>query len=309
MFSSEQIDALQTLLLTLRQDEEVDRTQIKLLEKRQNARRENIAYVQLMLLQIAVHVCDVGGGELPHPKPKQPKQPKPKPKPKQPSDDLVSHELPPAVFQLVERCEEKALPILDELLATAALAGVETHEMQFLQWVESARDSLTENNRNITASADAVLAMRRAVAAFPPHEPDNQIYEKVVSAENHVRDLAVWRCQLSAIQTNKRTDFVTSMAEAFGLALEDKNLYSRLLHSHRHAVEEPLREAGCLTFLSNSQQAAIKHGRTRPRNRKNREQRHAAVSEVAAAPEAWPPTIDHNGGWTNVRSTQFWNSC
>ena len=37
------------------------------------------------------------------------------------------------------------------------------------------------------------------------------------------------------------------------------------MHAHRHVLSEKVSKAGCDTFLSNSQQAAIKHGRTRPK--------------------------------------------
>ena len=101
--------------------------------------------------------------------------------------------------------------------------------------VKSAWGLLAETDRSTDASAQALLAMGRAVAACPPAPSHEQLSERVVVAENDVRDVAVWRCQMRAPADN-RGKFLASLKEAFGDALEDKNLFSRLMHAHRQVV-------------------------------------------------------------------------
>jgi hypothetical protein len=132
--------------------------------------------------------------------------------------------------------------------------------------VKSALDSLTDIGRHMTASAKALLAMGRALSAIPP-TPDNrsacwELAERVTEVEGKVRDVAVWRCQKS-VPIDNRVAFIEKLKEAFGDAFEDKNLLSRLMHAHKNAVSAKVAS----TFLSSTQQACIKHGRTRDARR------------------------------------------
>ena len=134
--------------------------------------------------------------------------------------------------------------------------------------IKAARQFLVEENK-MKAAADALLAMRPGGPACPLGK-ESQLYKKFSKAENNVRDVAMWRCQLM-VPLDKRFLFQRMLECAFGKTTleKDKNMFSRLNHAHRHVTEELKKETGGLTvFNSNSQEAAIKHGRTRPKRPK-----------------------------------------
>ena len=96
--------------------------------------------------------------------------------------------------------------------------------------------------------------------------PGSQLAMFFAQVENTVRDVAVWRCHLT-VPFGNRNMFKKALAEAFGenKLAADKNLFSRLMHTHRHVVAPYSKKMGLPTFLSNSQEAGLKRGRTRPK--------------------------------------------
>ena len=108
--------------------------------------------------------------------------------------------------------------------------------------VTSALGLLAKSGRSITASADALLSMGRAVAACPPEQSRDQ-QRRVQGVENNVRDVAVWRCQMNAGPMDNRHKFKASLQLAFGEeALDDRktNIFARLMHAHRKEVADHL---------------------------------------------------------------------
>ena len=134
--------------------------------------------------------------------------------------------------------------------------------------VRAALTMLEHESRTITASADALLAIGRGVRDCPQKGVHEPLHERLMKVENSVRDVAVWRCQLLLSLTCSRKQMDDVFEFAFGLEEMDKdykNLYSRLWHSHRHVVSLKALNANLDCMKSNSQEAAIKHGRTRPK--------------------------------------------
>ena len=180
--------------------------------------------------------------------------------------------------QISEVAECTALRALNGLLA-GRLAwtdcmGADLYREAWIARVALAQ-SPSSSPRSHILSAEALLAMGRGVAMCLP---GSQLEMRVAEVENTVRDVAVWRCQLT-VPFGNRNKFKAALGEAFGDKLEDKNLSSRLLHAHRHVISEHSKKTGHPTFLSNSQQAGIKHGRTRPR----RERASPAAQDIAAS--------------------------
>ena len=134
--------------------------------------------------------------------------------------------------------------------------------------VRAARTMLEHECSSITASADALLAIGRGVRACPQEGVHKPLHEKLVLVENSVRDVVVWRCQQLLPLTCLRHQMDEVLTFAFGneeKKKDNKVLYSRLWHAHRHVVSEKAIKANLDIFKSNSQEAAIKHGRTRPK--------------------------------------------
>ena len=172
---------------------------------------------------------------------------------------LVQPILSAEVMDVVEAAESKAKNALESLFLECTERGQERLvDDAVAVHVKSALGSLTDIGRHMTASANALLAMGRALSAIPPTPENKELAERVTEVECKVRDVAVWRCQKS-VPIDNRVKFIAKLKEAFGFAFEDKNLFSRLMHAHKNAVSEKVATA----FLSNTQQACIKHGRTR----------------------------------------------
>jgi hypothetical protein len=184
------------------------------------------------------------------------------------------------LMQIASVAERKAQWALQDLLAgqwTECTDGDVYRETLTAWW------AIAELPRSHTLSADALLAIGRGVARCPPR---SKLATRLAEVENIVRDVAVWRCQLR-VKFGNREKFRASLRDAFGHnVVEDKNLYSRLMQSHRQVINEHAAATGHATFLSNSQQSAIKHGRTRPKRPKrcdDYEENHATSTK---APDA-----------------------
>ena len=170
-----------------------------------------------------------------------------------------------AVKAIVRDSEINARLALEELLFEGHMYNVND---TVLTKVESALDSLADIDGGPKASAAALLAMRDATDACDPVPsqeqflfryvmPYEQFLERVEGVANTVRDLAVGRCLMTCKPMNDRLAFIAVLKDAFGddVLNKDKNLFSRLLYAHRNLIpeEEP-------RFLTNSEQAEIKHG-------------------------------------------------
>jgi hypothetical protein len=166
--------------------------------------------------------------------------------------------------QIAEVAEGTALRALNGLLAGrwawAECMGADVYREAWIARVALAQ-SPSSSPRSHTLSAEALLAMGRGVAMCLP---GSQLAMRVAEVENTVRDVAVWRCQLT-VPFGNRNKLKAALAEAFGDKLEDTNLSSRLMHTHRHVITEHLKKTGHPTFLSNTQQAGMKRGRIRPK--------------------------------------------
>ena len=159
----------------------------------------------------------------------------------------------------VEAAEGTAKNALESLFLECTERGQDRLVDDAVAHVKSALDSLTESGRHMTASANALLAMGRALSAIPPTPDNTELAERVTEVECKVRDVAVWRCCQKSVPIDSRVAFIEKLKEAFGDAFLDKNLQSRLMHAHKNAVSAKV----ATTILSNTQQACIKHGRTR----------------------------------------------
>ena len=179
-----------------------------------------------------------------------------------------------AVEEIVKASEMNARWALEELLDECTEHMWYMHDAVVTE-VKSALDSLAKMNGGKKESANALLAMGRARAACEPVPSKDQfrhqiimpheqfLEERVVGVENTVRDVAVGRCQMacSSCMMNDRPAFIVSLREAFGEALnEDKGLHSQLMYARRQLIPEVANR-----FLSNSEQASIKHGCSRGR--------------------------------------------
>jgi hypothetical protein len=132
--------------------------------------------------------------------------------------------------------------------------------------VTSALGLLAQTDRSSTASAYALIAMGRAVAACPPEQSREQ-QARVQVVENKVRDVAVWRCQMNAPSMDRRWEFENSLRLAFGGVLDDRDngLFARLMHAHRKVIAGKVPKS----WKSNSQRSAIKKNRKRPKRERN----------------------------------------
>ena len=108
-------------------------------------------------------------------------------------------------------------------------------------------------------SAQALMALGRGKGAC---EQTSYLWMRINQVENNVRDAAVWRCQLK-VPLNDREAFRRSLQEAFGIAVEDKNIFSKLMQSQAKIMAN----VDHSLFISNSRWAAIKRGKIRGRNR------------------------------------------
>ena len=164
------------------------------------------------------------------------------------------------LMRIASAAERKAQRALQDLLAgqwTECTDGDVYRETLTAWW------AIAELPRSHTLSADALLAIGRGVARCPPR---SKLATRLAEVENIVRDVAVWRCHLT-VPFGNRNMFKKALAEAFGenKLAADKNLFSRLMHTHRHVVAPYSKKMGLPTFLSNSQEAGLKKGRTRPK--------------------------------------------
>jgi hypothetical protein len=121
--------------------------------------------------------------------------------------------------QLAEKAERKALGNLDELMAEPFVEAIATQ-------VAEARHLIVSSSTP-AASAQALEKMGIAVALCPPE--NRALDTRLKSAENVVRDTAVWRCQMTCAEPGKlvealssRSAFVSQLQAVFGMgALKD----------------------------------------------------------------------------------------
>ena len=179
---------------------------------------------------------------------------------------LVHPTFPNAILEAFEEAETLAMDLLQKLLASPCTGHI--HE-SIAREVTSALGSLANTDRSTVASADALLAMGRAVAALPKQK------KLLVHVENKVRDVVVWRCQIRAQKMDSRVLFQHVLKYAFRGVLDDLEndrfasaLYSRLMHAHRQTVAVAVVKSAT-SWVSNSQRAAMKKNRTRPRRERH----------------------------------------
>ena len=179
---------------------------------------------------------------------------------------LVQPTVPNAILEAFEEAETLAMDLLQKLLASPCTGHI--HE-SIAREVTSALGSLANTDRSTVASADALLAMGRAVAALPKQK------KLLVHVENKVRDVVVWRCQIRAQKMDSRVLFQHVLKYAFRGVLDDLEndrfasaLYSRLMHAHRQTVAVAVVKSAT-SWVSNSQRAAMKKNRTRPRRERH----------------------------------------
>ena len=169
-----------------------------------------------------------------------------------------------ALKETVEAAESLALHAL-QVLATDCTAALWVRMDDAVAIIHRevmlARDLLNEFGRSTKASADAVLGMGRAVDACPPSPQYMQCAKQLVRVETMVRDVAVWRCQITVPmhKMHVKSAFLDALREAFGHALANHNFYSRLMSAHRHVVSNAVSD----TFLSRNQQVRNVYGITR----------------------------------------------
>ena len=190
---------------------------------------------------------------------------------------LVQPTLPDTIRVAMDDAETLAMGAL-KVLASECTARI--YESIFRE-VSSALGLLAKIDRSSTASADALLAMGRAVAACPP-EQSREMETRVLGVENNVRDVAVWRCQMNARPMDSRMEFEHSLRFAFGEVLDnpDKILFARLMHAHRTVVAVIVP----IPWKSNSQRDSIKKNRKRPK--RERHTHEAKEEDVEGAEKA-----------------------
>ena len=199
--------------------------------------------------------------------------------------------VPNEILEVFEEAETLAIELLQKLLASPTTGHI--HE-SIAREVTSALGLLANTDRSTVASADALLAMGRAVAACPPDDRSTEAsadallamlamgiavaalpkHQKLLKhVENKVRDVVVWRCQIRARKMDSRVLFQHVVKNAFGGIFDDppstwdswaSALYSRVMHAHRKVVADPVSKSAT-SWISNSQRAAIKKHRTRPK--------------------------------------------
>ena len=194
--------------------------------------------------------------------------------------------VPNEILEVFEEAETLAIEFLQKLLASPTTGHI--HE-SIAREVTSALGLLANTDRSTVASADALLAMGRAVAACPPDDRSTVASADALLAmgravaalpkqkkllkhvENKVRDVVVWRCQIRARKMDSRVLFQHVLKYAFGGIFDDLDndswasaLYSRVMHAHRKVVADPVSKSAT-SWISNSQRAAIKKHRTRPK--------------------------------------------
>ena len=199
--------------------------------------------------------------------------------------------VPNEILEVFEEAETLAIEFLQKLLASPTTGHI--HE-SIAREVTSALGLLANTDRSTVASADALLAMGRAVAACPPDDRSTEAsadallamlamgiavaalpkHQKLLKhVENKVRDVVVWRCQIRARKMDSRVLFQHVVKYAFGGIFDDppstwdkwaSALYSRVMHAHRKVVADPVSKSA-VSWISNSRRAAIKKHRTRPR--------------------------------------------
>ena len=203
---------------------------------------------------------------------------------------LVHPTFPNAILEAFEEAETLAMDLLQKLLASPCTGHI--HE-SIAREVTSALGSLANTDRSTVASADALLAMGRAVAACPLDDRSTvasadallamgravaalpKPKKLLVHVENKVRDVVVWRCQIRAQKMDSRVLFQHVAKYAFRGVLDDLEndrfasaLYSRLMHAHRQTVAVAVVKSAT-SWVSNSQRAAMKKNRTRPRRERH----------------------------------------
>jgi len=118
--------------------------------------------------------------------------------------------------------------------------------------VQRAREFLAETDRLLEAAADGLRTMGRAVAACPTTPSNVHLHQRLLQAEICVRDVAVWRCQMT-VPFDNRDAFRLRLSEVF---YEDENFLSRLLHAQHRIVSKVV-----ATFLSNTEQCRRRNKR------------------------------------------------
>ena len=156
------------------------------------------------------------------------------------------------VKQAVKVAEAAAIRSLEKLSTAVAIAS----------YAKFAHDMLVMNSRSSKAAAAALIEMGYDVGVCLRLRPKTSraLRGKVIVAETHVRDLAVWRC-VQRVPVDSRQDFLGALGDAFGSALNIPNIYSRLLNSHKCVVDAKLAESNISTFLTNTTQGNLTHGR------------------------------------------------
>ena len=201
--------------------------------------------------------------------------------------------VPNEILEVFEEAETLAIEFLQKLLASPTTGHI--HE-SIAREVTSALGLLANTDRSTVASADALLAMGRAVAACPPDDRSTEAsadallamlamgiavaalpkHQKLLKhVENKVRDVVVWRCQIRARKMDSRVLFQHVLKYAFGGVFDDLDndswasaLYSRVMHAHRKVVAVAVAKSAT-SWVSNSQRAAIKKNRTRPKRERH----------------------------------------
>ena len=203
---------------------------------------------------------------------------------------LVQPTVPNEILEAFEDAETLAMDLLQKLLASPCTGHI--HE-SIAREVTSALGSLANTDRSTVASADALLAMGRAVAACPLDDRSTvasadallamgravaalpKSKKLLLHVENKVRDVVVWRCQIRAQKMDSRVLFQHVLKYAFRGVLDDlvndslaSTLYARLMHAHRKTVAVAVVKFAT-SWVSNSQRAAIKKNRTRPKRERH----------------------------------------
>ena len=80
--------------------------------------------------------------------------------------------------------------------------------------VQRAREFLAETDRLLEAAADGLRTMGRAVAACPTTPSNVHLHQRLLQAEICVRDVAVWRCQMT-VPFDNRDAFRLRLSEVF----------------------------------------------------------------------------------------------
>ena len=84
--------------------------------------------------------------------------------------------------------------------------------------------------------------------------------EQLVEGENLVRDCAVLRVQM-LVPLRNRMAFIIKLREVFGDVLEDKNLFSSVMHAHRNLHEQFVVDEAAPGFLTQRQMRDLLHQR------------------------------------------------